>query len=99
MKLPQKQDPVTRLLTLSKSVPSPMNEWLHSLALQSWQTMLKLSQNHLNLVWITAVKPEYNEYIKNRYPVFKNAQTDIELEKFHNSSALTEPWNLSLNYI
>jgi len=76
------KDPITQLLVTAKSIPAPLDAWLNTVALNSWHTIMQSTQNYLNLMWITEALPEYNEHIKNRYPVFKNSKAEISLAEF-----------------
>lgn len=75
-------DAIGELFTAAKNAPLPLNTWLNSIASNTWTSILQAAQNHLNLVWITKVLPEYHEKIKNRYPLVSNANTDIRLSDF-----------------
>lgn len=77
-------DVIGEVFTVGKSAPLPLNNWLNSIAANTWTNILQAAQNHLNLIWITKVLPEYHEKIKNRYPLASNASSDISLSSFTN---------------
>ncbi|HVV68027.1 MAG TPA: type VI secretion system membrane subunit TssM [Gammaproteobacteria bacterium] len=75
-------DAISQLYTVANSAPAPLNNWLNALAQNSWRSILKTASNHINLLWLTQVIPDYNEYINNRYPVFSDATLDMNLTEF-----------------
>lgn len=76
------KDAIDQLLASAKTAPAPLDRWLTTLALNIWSTMLQTSQQQLNVLWSTNVLPKYNTTILNRYPIFKDAKTDISLADF-----------------
>lgn len=75
-------DPIGQLLVIAQTAPAPLNQWLNSLANATWRSMLHSARNHINLIWITKVLPEYNATIKNRYPLTNTASLDIDSHDF-----------------
>jgi type VI protein secretion system component VasK len=76
------KDAINRLIQAATTAPAPIAPWLNQLATNTWQTMLNTSQQHLNTLWVQKVLPQYKAEILNRYPVFKDAKTDIALKDF-----------------
>ncbi len=79
------KDAISNLIKAAKTEPEPINNWFTQLALNTWQTMLQISQTHLNTLWQTEVLPVYRTDILNRYPIFKDAtDKEIALSAFTN---------------
>lgn len=82
MKKDGEGDPITQLLNHAKSSPEPVKSWLNAVAHNTWHSMLQTSRNHLNLLWIAEVWPTYRGQIQNRYPIFKDAPSEMTLAEF-----------------
>ncbi len=82
MKKHGRNDPITQLLSEAKSAPAPVNGWLRTLSINTWRSMLQSSRSYLNLLWLAEVWPAYHEHIQNRYPIVKDAATDMSLAEF-----------------
>lgn len=78
----QNGDAIDQLLTQAQNTPPLVQNWLTHLADNSWHTILQMTKNHLNTAWKKEVLEEYQANIQNRYPIFKDAQTDITLANF-----------------
>ncbi len=76
------RDAISQLLNAAKTAPAPSNRWLNALAINTWAVMLQTSQQQINALWASSVVPKYNSMILNRYPIFKDAKTDIALADF-----------------
>lgn len=76
-------DPLTTLLQVSKQLPTPINQWLASLANHAWTIILANSHQYLATLWAANVAPEYNSHINNRFPIFKNSANDITIKGFN----------------
>ena len=75
-------DPFSILHVEANQSPEPMRTWLNSFSSQSWKLVVDSAQTHINTQWQAMVVTEYNNYLKDRYPLFKNGSTDITLENF-----------------
>ncbi len=78
-----KNDPIKQLISLSKQLPEPINQWSATLAQNLWKIMLQNSQQYVNSLWVTDIIPEYQSHILNRYPIFKDAKSDIAAQDFN----------------
>lgn len=76
------KDAISQLIVAAKSAPAPLNQWLNSVAVNSWQAVLQTARKQLNALWLTQVIPAYNEQVKNRYPVFKDSKNDMAISNF-----------------
>ncbi len=74
-------DALTLLLQQSHFLPEPLQSWHTTIAAESWRLILKQAQNYLNQIWVTTVYPQY-VLLDQRYPLFKEASTDITLTDF-----------------
>ena len=75
-------DAISQLYTAANTAPAPLNNWLNALAQNAWRSILSTASNHINLLWLTQVIPDYNEHINNRYPVFSDATSEMSLTEF-----------------
>lgn len=75
-------DPIGQLKMLAETLPDPLKQWVNAYAQSSWRMLLTMSQNYMNLLWLAEVLPAYNEKIKHRYPVFPDAQKEMDLQAF-----------------
>lgn len=83
MKNNSPDNPITHVLALSQTLPAPMNQWMKSLATQSWKILLSDSRDFLNTQWTSHVLPEYNSNIANQFPIFSAAKQDISVSNFN----------------
>lgn len=74
------KDPVTQLRQAADTLPSPLRESFIQLADVVWGAVLKQARVYLNQKWEETVLPFYQERLKDRYPLFKNATAEIALE-------------------
>ncbi len=77
-----KDDAISQLYMAARIAPAPLNNWLTSLGQNTWRAILETATSHINLLWLTQVMPDYNEHIKNQYPVFSNAEEETSLAQF-----------------
>jgi type VI secretion system IcmF/VasK family protein len=75
-------DPYYKLYTYIQTVPAPLNQLLNTLAELSFELSLKDTREFINLQWQRNIMPQYNAWINNNYPVFKNVFSDISLKNF-----------------
>jgi len=76
-------DPIITLLQISKQLPTPISQWLQTIANTSWEIILSDSRQYLSTIWASKVVPEYNSHIINRFPIFKNSQQNIAINDFN----------------
>lgn len=75
-------NPLQNLLTIAALAPPPIQDWLLTLANNSWRLLLDHTAQYLNEQWQNEVIPLYNDRLYNHYPLFKNASQDITLDDF-----------------
>lgn len=78
----QKSDPIDDISAQAETLPQPIQSWVHQIAINSWKYILHETGNYFADAWQAEVIPEYNAKINNRYPIFKNASTDMTLSQF-----------------
>jgi type VI protein secretion system component VasK len=81
---PNGNDALSHLLQQSRLLPEPLQTWHTSIATESWRILLKNTENFLNRIWIATVYPQYEALLDQRYPLFKEATTEIALTDFTN---------------
>lgn len=77
-------DPISLLMLEANQAPEPLKTWLNSIAMNCWQLILNNAHNYINTQWQTNVLAVYNEQLNNRYPLYINADEDINLSDFTN---------------
>lgn len=65
------------------TLPAPLNQWVRSIVENSWRLIIQDGQQYLNGAWQKSVIPQYNFYIKNRYPIQKDATLEISASHFN----------------
>lgn len=78
----QNDDALESLYQQTPSLPQPLQTWIGSITTATWQAMLLATRDYLNYEWSTAVLPQYNATMNNRYPLFPHAKTDITITNF-----------------
>lgn len=76
------QDALSGLFIQARAANPPISSWLQQLGDGIWRIWLRDAQNQLNALWITEVLPNYQHRIKQRYPIFSDANADISLKDF-----------------
>ncbi len=74
------KDPITQLKQTADSLPTPMRESFTQLADVVWRSVLGQTRVYLNEKWKALVFPFYEEYLKDRYPLFQKATAEVTLE-------------------
>lgn len=82
-------DPISNLITFSKSLPRPLGYWAYQLAQNAWQLMLSSTLKYINQTWNSTVYQDYKNQIQNRFPFNPYATTDVSLNSFVNFFAST----------
>lgn len=76
------KDPISDLFNIAKNRPQPIQQWLNTIALSSWNVLLANSRTYINTVWSSTIVPEYNAKIKNKYPIFSQSFDQLNLNDF-----------------
>jgi type VI secretion system protein ImpL len=75
-------DALSQLFNTIQNYPEPIRSWLTTIANSTWRILLQHSREYLNNVWGTLVLPEYEQKIKNKYPIYKDGLADISIQDF-----------------
>lgn len=78
----QRPDVLENLFQQIPVLPTPLQGWTNALAVNSWHLLLSNAQSYLNTVWNQTVLPPYHAMIDNKYPLYKDASIDANLEDF-----------------
>lgn len=78
-----RDDAITKLLAQANTLPTPINHWTTTLASASWKIILNDTRLYINDAWQKNIIPTYDNTIKNRYPIFKNATKEIPIADFN----------------
>jgi len=76
------KDIIGKLRRDAKRLPKPINNWIVTITQSSWSNMLTASRRHINVQWENLVLEQYNQSIKNRYPIYKTKKQQTSLEDF-----------------
>lgn len=72
----------SKLAKAAFSAPPPLSRWLISLISNDWLIILQQSHEYVDQAWQVSVLSEYRGKLAARYPLAKQATTDIELADF-----------------
>ncbi len=75
-------DPISILLKEAQHSTEPLQSWLTAIAGSSWSAILAQSKQYLNDTWQQHVMKEYNQNIKDHYPIFKKSRQQMSLKAF-----------------
>jgi type VI secretion system protein ImpL len=75
-------NPISQLSVIAKNAPYPLSGWLHSIADNSWQLVLKSSRAYINTAWKNNVLVEYGTHVRDHYPLVENAPRQLSIESF-----------------
>ncbi|MFA6408601.1 MAG: type VI secretion protein IcmF/TssM N-terminal domain-containing protein [Gammaproteobacteria bacterium] len=67
----------------AKDAPEPLRTWLHAIVDNYWKLLLQNSHIYINNVWNSNVLPKFAANLLNRYPLYKDASSDAQLEDFN----------------
>jgi len=82
MQAGQREDAISEMYRSANQLPVPLNQWLTTIANNSWHAMLSATRSYLNSVWTTNVLPQYDNDLDQRYPLFPHATQPISLTNF-----------------
>jgi len=75
-------DPIQQIANLASSLPEPFQDWLNSLASNTWRLILVHATDYLNQSWHDEVANYFTTNLQNRYPLLKTSTQDISLDSF-----------------
>lgn len=76
------KDVIRKLRNRSRSLANPAKQIVASAALQSWTTMLAGARGHINSAWRNTVLRDFEQGLKNRYPLYRRGHRQATLEDF-----------------
>jgi type VI secretion system protein ImpL len=59
-----------------------MKTWMEEITQNAWRVVLSRARSHINTVWRLDVLPEYEQNLKNRYPLYKRSSRDVTVADF-----------------
>lgn len=80
----KKLDPINNILATAKTSPEPLKTWLEAIAKNTLSLILQHAERYINLQWKNTILREYDDKISQRYPLFKQAKTEITITNFEN---------------
>ncbi len=79
-KLPN--NPIGILKRQAQQLPWPINNWINSIADNSFALLLQGSRQVINAAWQNTVIPAYQANIENRFPFSQESDVDVNLNSF-----------------
>jgi type VI secretion system protein ImpL len=76
-------DFLTNLQTFANYQSLTQQIWLQNIIKNSLAVLLKAASDHINKVWHSAITPQYQKMLLNKYPLFKESKEDISLDNFN----------------
>ena len=77
-----KQNDIQNLLNISQSLPAPINEWVATIADNTWGAILNNASVYVNNEWQEKIYPKYLATIANKYPFNPKAKNEVQLSDF-----------------
>ncbi len=74
-------NPISTLYQLAAQEPAPLNNWLYTIADNSWLIILKNSRQYINTAWQTTVLNKYQS-LQTYYPFNSNAPIQARMSDF-----------------
>ncbi len=75
-------NPIRQLTLEAKGAPEPLKTWLNSVADNSWAVILQGAMNYINTAWKNQVYSEYDDQLKDRYPLSPHARGQVSVDAF-----------------
>ena len=66
----------------TRRIPEPVNQWIKSLADNSWEVILQNSRAQINDTWKNDILARFERSLKSRYPIYKHSAEQTSLEDF-----------------
>lgn len=76
------KDAIGKLRIKTSRLPDPMKTWIEEVTHNAWRIVLNRARAHINTVWRLDVLPEFEQNLKNRYPVSRSSKQDVALADF-----------------
>ncbi len=76
------KDAIGKLRARSIRLPEPMKIWVEEITQSAWRVVLNRARDQVNTVWRLDVLPEYEQNLKNRYPLYKTSTQDVTIADF-----------------
>ncbi|HEY5602218.1 MAG TPA: type VI secretion system membrane subunit TssM [Gammaproteobacteria bacterium] len=75
-------DSIRKLRAIAAKAPEPVNNWLYSIADESWKVTLNSAKQHINSEWRSLVASKYQHALANRFPMSAKSQQELTLTDF-----------------
>ncbi|MCI0506839.1 MAG: type VI secretion system membrane subunit TssM, partial [Gammaproteobacteria bacterium] len=75
-------DAIRKLRAIAAKAPEPMDDWLYTIADQSWKVTLNSAKQHINSEWRSLVASKYQHALANRFPMSEQSQQELTLTDF-----------------
>lgn len=84
MLIHDKNNFIDQLSALNNGLPSPIDQWTHTLVRNTWRTLFAMSGTYLNRLWQNNILPVYQLNIENHFPFAPKGKQSVSLSKFTN---------------
>jgi type VI secretion system protein ImpL len=75
-------DAIRKLRAIAAKAPEPMDNWLYTIADQSWKVTLNAGKRHINSEWRNLVAAKYRHALAGRFPMATRAEQELTLTDF-----------------
>ncbi len=75
-------NPITALRAYAANQPKPVNQWLTSLADESWRVLLLSAHQYVNAEWKAQVYSTYRQALAGRYPLNRSSSDEMAMFDF-----------------
>ncbi len=73
---------ISSLQAFAKSTPKPVQQWLSTLASETWRVILRSAHQHVNSEWRSNIYRPYSQGLASRYPLKSSSQDEVALLDF-----------------
>ena len=74
--------PISQVKLMAKTLPEPLQAWLNAIASHSLNVLLNGASEVIARAWENDVLPEFDQYLKNRYPLKSASESQVDLARF-----------------
>jgi type VI secretion system protein ImpL len=76
-------NPMQQLAKQAETAPQPVQRWLHQLANQCWQIIVKSAYREINHAWEDKIMVTYDKGMRDRFPFNVHSNADVNIADFN----------------
>jgi type VI secretion system protein ImpL len=75
-------DAIQKMRAIAAKAPKPVDDWLYTIADQSWRVTINAGKGHINNEWRNLVANQYRHALAGRFPMKTTAEQELTLTDF-----------------